>query len=126
MPVYKESLHTVLVPSIESLKKAMQTSRQGGTFINNDGLRLLSPPDRDEHLAYYANHQPPLKRALSPADACSHRVVPAPAPLGLACRVDRRAPPVCRTALGISVKRCCSADTRMLARWTDWCTCLKV
>ncbi|KAJ7366666.1 glycosyl transferase family group 2-domain-containing protein [Mycena albidolilacea] len=60
MPVYKESLHTVLAPSIESLKKAMQTyARQGGTstiFINDDGLRLLSPPDRDERLTYYANH----------------------------------------------------------------------
>ncbi|KAJ7905080.1 glycosyl transferase family group 2-domain-containing protein [Mycena leptocephala] len=60
MPVYKESLETVLAPSIESLKKAMQTyARQGGTstiFINDDGLRLLSAPDRDERLAYYANH----------------------------------------------------------------------
>ncbi|KAJ7740916.1 glycosyl transferase family group 2-domain-containing protein [Mycena maculata] len=60
MPVYKESLETVLAPSIESLKKAMQTyARQGGTstiFINDDGLRLLSGPDRDERLAYYANH----------------------------------------------------------------------
>ncbi|KAF7338492.1 Glyco-trans-2-like domain-containing protein [Mycena venus] len=60
MPVYKESLQTVLAPSIESLKKAMQTyARQGGTstiFINDDGLRLLSAPDRDERLAFYANH----------------------------------------------------------------------
>ncbi|KAI0763980.1 glycosyl transferase family group 2-domain-containing protein [Trametes elegans] len=40
MPVYKESLETVLAPSIESLKKAMQTyARQGGTstiFIKHD------------------------------------------------------------------------------------------
>ncbi|KAJ7472250.1 glycosyl transferase family group 2-domain-containing protein [Mycena galericulata] len=60
MPVYKESLETVLAPSIESLKKAMQTyARQGGTstiFINDDGLRLLSAPDRDERLQFYANH----------------------------------------------------------------------
>ncbi|KAJ7100591.1 glycosyl transferase family group 2-domain-containing protein [Mycena belliarum] len=60
MPVYKESLATVLAPSIESLKKAMQTyARQGGTstiFVNDDGLRLLPAPDRDERLAYYANH----------------------------------------------------------------------
>lgn len=38
----------------------MQTyARQGGTstiFINDDGLRLLSPGDRDERLAFYANH----------------------------------------------------------------------
>jgi hypothetical protein len=33
MPVYKESLETVLAPSIKSLKNAMQTyARQGGTF----------------------------------------------------------------------------------------------
>jgi hypothetical protein len=44
MPVYKENLDSVLAPSIESLKKAMQTyARQGGTstiFINDDGLRV--------------------------------------------------------------------------------------
>ncbi|PPQ75054.1 hypothetical protein CVT26_012056 [Gymnopilus dilepis] len=60
MPVYKESLESVLAPSIRSLKKAMQTyARQGGTstiFINDDGLRLLSPAERDERLAFYANH----------------------------------------------------------------------
>ncbi|KAF7297159.1 Glyco-trans-2-like domain-containing protein [Mycena indigotica] len=60
MPVYKESLLTVLAPSIESIKKAMQTyARQGGTssiFVNDDGLRLLSGPDRDERLAFYAHH----------------------------------------------------------------------
>lgn len=82
MPVYKESLEAVLyvfsfslikyliwsyaivcfhrVPSIRSIKKAMQTyARQGGTstiFINDDGLRLLSPSERDERLSFYANH----------------------------------------------------------------------
>ena len=80
MPVYKESLEAVLyvlfpfssnifwsysiyfhrAPSIRSLKKAMQTyARQGGTsaiFINDDGLRLLPPSERDERLAFYANH----------------------------------------------------------------------
>ncbi|KAF8954800.1 glycosyl transferase family group 2-domain-containing protein [Flammula alnicola] len=60
MPVYRESLETVLAPSIRSLKKAMQTyARQGGSstiFINDDGLRLLSPAERDERLAFYANH----------------------------------------------------------------------
>ncbi|KAF9004624.1 glycosyl transferase family group 2-domain-containing protein [Cyathus striatus] len=60
MPVYKESLDAVLAPSIASLKKAMQTyARQGGTstiFINDDGMRLLPAPDRDERLAFYANH----------------------------------------------------------------------
>ncbi|KAF7307706.1 Glyco-trans-2-like domain-containing protein [Mycena kentingensis (nom. inval.)] len=60
MPVYKESLQSVLAPSIASIKLAMQTyARQGGTsslFINDDGLRLLSGPDRDERLAFYAQH----------------------------------------------------------------------
>ncbi|KAH9960638.1 glycosyl transferase family group 2-domain-containing protein [Russula dissimulans] len=57
MPVYKEGLETVLVPSIASLKKAMQTyARQGGTsniFINDDGLRTLPDHDRDARLAFY-------------------------------------------------------------------------
>ncbi|KAI0087250.1 glycosyl transferase family group 2-domain-containing protein [Irpex rosettiformis] len=60
MPVYKESLDSVLAPSIESLKKAMQTyARQGGTstiFINDDGLRVISREERDARIAYYANH----------------------------------------------------------------------
>ncbi|OBZ77183.1 Glucans biosynthesis glucosyltransferase H [Grifola frondosa] len=60
MPVYKESLENVLTPSIESLKKAMQTyARQGGTstiFINDDGLRLLPVEDRDARILFYANH----------------------------------------------------------------------
>ncbi|KZT00078.1 uncharacterized protein LAESUDRAFT_732624 [Laetiporus sulphureus 93-53] len=60
MPVYKESLDTVLAPSIESIKKSMQTyARQGGTstiFLNDDGLRLLPVEERDARIAYYANH----------------------------------------------------------------------
>ncbi|EJD07746.1 uncharacterized protein FOMMEDRAFT_74790 [Fomitiporia mediterranea MF3/22] len=60
MPVYKESLTQVLAPSIESIKKAMQTyARQGGTstiFINDDGLQLLPPGDRDARIAYYTDH----------------------------------------------------------------------
>ncbi|KAI0646077.1 glycosyl transferase family group 2-domain-containing protein [Trametes meyenii] len=60
MPVYKESLEAVLAPSIESLKKAMQTyARQGGTstiFVNDDGLRLLPVEERDARILFYANH----------------------------------------------------------------------
>ncbi|OSD07696.1 hypothetical protein PYCCODRAFT_1357854 [Trametes coccinea BRFM310] len=60
MPVYKESLESVLAPSIESLKKAMQTyARQGGTstiFVNDDGLRLLPVEERDARILFYANH----------------------------------------------------------------------
>lgn len=47
-------------PSIESLKKAMQTyARQGGTstiFVNDDGLRLLPVEERDARIRFYANH----------------------------------------------------------------------
>ena len=60
MPVYKESLKETIAPSVESLKKAMQTyARQGGTstiFVNNDGLQLISPEDRAERMEFYANH----------------------------------------------------------------------
>lgn len=60
MPVYKESLETVLAPSIQSIKKAMKTyARQGGTstiFINDDGLQSLPPAERGARIAYYTNH----------------------------------------------------------------------
>ncbi|KIJ60764.1 hypothetical protein HYDPIDRAFT_98170 [Hydnomerulius pinastri MD-312] len=60
MPVYKEGLEAVLVPSIESLKRAMQTyARQGGTssiFVNDDGLRLLPAPEAAARLSFYATH----------------------------------------------------------------------
>jgi Glycosyl transferase family group 2 len=43
-----------------SLKKAMQTyARQGGTsaiFVNDDGLQLLEPEEREERIAFYADH----------------------------------------------------------------------
>ncbi|EEB96576.1 hypothetical protein MPER_04269, partial [Moniliophthora perniciosa FA553] len=59
MPVYKESLENVLMPSIQSLKRAMQTyARQGGTsslFINDDGIRLLPAIERNTRIAYYAD-----------------------------------------------------------------------
>lgn len=60
MPVYKESLETVLAPSIQSIKKAVKTyARQGGTstiFINDDGLQSLPPAERGARIAYYTNH----------------------------------------------------------------------
>ncbi|KAG6878989.1 hypothetical protein C0992_006047 [Termitomyces sp. T32_za158] len=60
MPVYKESLELVIAPSVFSIKKAMQTyARQGGTsaiFICDDGLQLMSEKDREERIAFYANH----------------------------------------------------------------------
>lgn len=60
LPVYKESLETVIAPSVFSVKKAMQTyARQGGTsaiFICDDGLQLLSEELKQERIAFYANH----------------------------------------------------------------------
>ena len=60
MPVYKESLEAVLAPSIQSIKKAMKTyARQGGTstiFINDDGLQLLPPAQRNARITYYTSH----------------------------------------------------------------------
>ncbi|PPQ70784.1 hypothetical protein CVT26_014719 [Gymnopilus dilepis] len=60
MPVYKESLELTIAPSVYSVKKAMQTyARQGGTsaiFICDDGLQLIPEKDRQERLAFYANH----------------------------------------------------------------------
>ncbi|GJJ11705.1 hypothetical protein Clacol_005941 [Clathrus columnatus] len=60
MPVYKESLEQTITPSVESLKKAMQTyARQGGTstiFVNDDGMQLISPAERAARQAFYAQH----------------------------------------------------------------------
>jgi Glycosyl transferase family group 2 len=43
-----------------SLKKAMQTyARQGGTssiFVHDDGLQLISEPDRNERIRFYEEH----------------------------------------------------------------------
>lgn len=59
MPVYKESLEQTIAPSIESIKKAMQTyARQGGSssiMINDDGLQLLSDEDRELRMQFYSN-----------------------------------------------------------------------
>jgi len=60
LPVYKESLKETIAPSVYSLKKAMQTyARQGGTssiFVHDDGLQLISESDREERIAFYADH----------------------------------------------------------------------
>uniref|UniRef100_A0A8H7XRP5 Glycosyltransferase 2-like domain-containing protein n=1 Tax=Psilocybe cubensis TaxID=181762 RepID=A0A8H7XRP5_PSICU len=60
MPVYKESLEETITPSVNSLKKAMQTyARQGGTsaiFVHDDGLQSLSPEERDKRITFYENH----------------------------------------------------------------------
>jgi hypothetical protein len=60
MPVYKESLQETITPSVYSLKKAMQTyARQGGTstiLMQDNGLQLISDTERDERIAFYADH----------------------------------------------------------------------
>ncbi|KAI0033593.1 glycosyl transferase family group 2-domain-containing protein [Vararia minispora EC-137] len=60
LPVYKESLKETITPSVVSIKKAMQTyARQGGTssiFVHDDGLQLISEADRNQRIAFYANH----------------------------------------------------------------------
>ncbi|KAI0052840.1 hypothetical protein FA95DRAFT_1601532 [Auriscalpium vulgare] len=60
LPVYKESLEQTIAPSVQSLKKAMQTyARQGGTstiFVHDDGLQLISEADRAERVAFYADN----------------------------------------------------------------------
>lgn len=56
-PVYKEDLEDVIVPTVQSLRVAISTyERQGGTasiFINDDGLQLVSPEQREMRKAYY-------------------------------------------------------------------------
>lgn len=59
-PVYKESLQEVIIPTIQSIKKAISTYElQGGSaniFINDDGLQLISEELRDERIAFYSNN----------------------------------------------------------------------
>ncbi|KAH7912096.1 glycosyl transferase family group 2-domain-containing protein [Hygrophoropsis aurantiaca] len=60
LPVFKESLEQTIAPSVYSIKKAMQTyARQGGSsaiLVHDDGLQLISAEERDERIAFYANH----------------------------------------------------------------------
>jgi len=60
LPVYKESLHEVIMPTITSLKKAITTyERQGGSvgiLVCDDGLQLLSQEEADERRAFYFNN----------------------------------------------------------------------
>ncbi|KAJ3771955.1 putative glycosyltransferase family 2 protein [Lentinula raphanica] len=74
MPVYRESLETVLAPSIASLKRAMQTyARQGGTssiLVCDDGMRTsgMSKADRDERIRYYRSEG--IGWVARPRDGC--------------------------------------------------------
>ena len=60
LPVYKESLEEVIMPTIASLKKAITTyERQGGSvgiLVCDDGLQLLSHEEADKRRNFYFNN----------------------------------------------------------------------
>ncbi|RSH92500.1 hypothetical protein EHS25_008916 [Saitozyma podzolica] len=60
MPVYKESLEEVLIPTLESVQRATTVyERQGGivnVIVCDDGLQLLSEADRARRVKYYRDH----------------------------------------------------------------------
>ncbi|WVQ83999.1 hypothetical protein IAT38_006144 [Cryptococcus sp. DSM 104549] len=57
LPVYKESLEEVIMPTVESLKRAVTTyERQGGSvgiLVCDDGLQLLSKAEADRRRQFY-------------------------------------------------------------------------
>ncbi|KAK1926386.1 glycosyl transferase family group 2-domain-containing protein [Papiliotrema laurentii] len=57
MPVYKEGLEGVIIPTVESLKKAITTyERQGGSvniFIFDDGMQIWDEEEQEIRKAYY-------------------------------------------------------------------------
>jgi hypothetical protein len=59
MPVYKEGLKSVIMPTVKSIKAAMSTYElQGGTsniFINDDGMQIISAEERQARIDYYAD-----------------------------------------------------------------------
>jgi len=61
MPVYKESLETVLAPTIESINVAIKTYElQGGTasiLVSEDGMLLVSEEEREKRLDFYDRNQ---------------------------------------------------------------------
>ncbi|CDU25172.1 uncharacterized protein SPSC_05006 [Sporisorium scitamineum] len=60
MPVYKESLEGVLMPTIESVKKAISTYElQGGTasiIVSEDGMQLISKEQQAIRQEFYEMH----------------------------------------------------------------------
>lgn len=60
MPVYKEGLAAVIIPTVNSLKAAISHyESHGGSasiFVNDDGLRLISPEDRQARLDFYQDN----------------------------------------------------------------------
>lgn len=60
MPVYQEGLHTVIAPTIRSVKAAISTYElQGGTaniFINDDGMQTIPTTAAAERAEFYDEH----------------------------------------------------------------------
>ena len=60
MPVYKEGLHSVIEPTIQSIKAAISTyEMQGGSaniFVNDDGMQLLAEEDTRARQDFYDEH----------------------------------------------------------------------
>lgn len=60
MPVYKEGLKNVIIPSINSLVTAIKHyEAQGGTasiFVNDDGMQLVSSDQAEARRAFYDLH----------------------------------------------------------------------
>lgn len=60
LPVYKESLEEVIVPTVESLKAAQAVyERQGGSvsiLVCDDGLQLISADAAEDRKRFYYNH----------------------------------------------------------------------
>ncbi|KAI6111864.1 hypothetical protein EDD16DRAFT_1694095 [Pisolithus croceorrhizus] len=71
MPVYKESLEQTIVPSVFSLKKAMQSyACQGGTstiVIHDDGLQLIPENGRSERRAGRFKKASDVNHGLDPS-----------------------------------------------------------
>ncbi|KUJ09080.1 uncharacterized protein LY89DRAFT_598683 [Mollisia scopiformis] len=60
MPVYKEGLKGVIMPSVESLLKAIKHyEAQGGSasiYVNEDGMQVIAPDLAEARKAYYEMH----------------------------------------------------------------------
>lgn len=59
-PVYKEGLHSVIVPTVRSIKQAISTYElQGGSanmFICDDGLQIIDEEERRQRIDFYADN----------------------------------------------------------------------
>jgi hypothetical protein len=60
MPVYKEGLKNVIIPTVNSLVRAIKHyEAQGGTasiFVNDDGMQLVPPDQAEARKAFYELH----------------------------------------------------------------------